>query len=179
MLFIIGLAASTPTRRGPLSSNVRPHVKLRAGVATDSDDIAPLIASFQHEITKHPDGVGAEEYLASVSEQAEREYLESSRYAFIVAEDGDGLVGFIALRDVTHVFHMFVAREHQRKGVARLLWNKAMSQALVHSSAGTFTVNSSVGAAPVYRAFGFKATAEVRSVHGISFLPMQLTVGRE
>jgi GNAT superfamily N-acetyltransferase len=154
-------------------------VKLRAGVATDAEAIARLVASFQREITNHPDGVGAEEYLASVSEQSERGYLESSRYAFLMAEDGNSLVGFIALRDVTHVFHMFVARENQRKGVARLLWNEARSQALLRSSASTFTVNSSLNAVPVYRAFGFKASGAVRSVHGIAFLPMQLAVVRE
>lgn len=152
---------------------------LRAGVATDAAAIARLIASFRRDITNHPDGEGAEQYFASVSEQAEREYLGSSRYAYLVAEDDLGLIGFIALRDVTHLFHMFVAREHQRKGVARLLWHEARSQALLHPSTRRFTVNSSLMAVPVYRTFGFKASGEVQSVHGISFLPMQLAVSRE
>jgi GNAT superfamily N-acetyltransferase len=154
-------------------------VNLRPGTVADAEYIARLVASFQREVTTHPDGAGAEHYLAAVSPQAERAYLESDRYSFIVAEDEDVPLGFIALRDTSHVFHLFVAREHQRKGVARRLWQEAMTQVLKHANPSHFTVNSSLGAVAVYRAFGFEPTDEVTSVHGISFLPMQLTVPRE
>ena len=154
-------------------------MKLRSGTAADAESIASLIASFQREITVHPDGEGAEQYFASVSPQAERGYLESSRYSVIVAENEGVMLGFIALRDVSHVFHMFVAREHQRKGVARCLWHEAKAEALKTGSPTQFTVNSSLGAVAVYRAFGFEPTGEVKSVHGISFLPMRLAVHRE
>jgi GNAT superfamily N-acetyltransferase len=154
-------------------------VKLRSGTVADAEYIASLVASFQREITIHPDGVGAEQYLAAVSLQAERAYLESSRYSFIVAEDEAVPLGFIALRDTSHVFHLFVAREHQRKGVARRLWREAMSQVLKKANPSHFTVNSSLGAVAAYQAFGFEPTGEVTTVHGISFLPMQLAVHRE
>ena len=88
-------------------------------------------------------------------------------------------LGFIALRDTSHVFHLFVAKEHQRKGVARLLWKEARERALKTGAPTHFTVNSSLGAVAVYRAFDFEPTGEVTSVHGISFLPMRLAVHRE
>ncbi len=154
-------------------------MKLRSGTVADAEYIASLVASFRREITIHPDGVGAEEYLAAVSPQAERAYLESSRYSFIVAEDDGVPLGFIGLRDTSHVFHLFVAREHQRRGVARRLWQEAMTQVLKNANPSHFTVNSSLGAVAVYRAFGFEPTGEVMSVHGISFLPMHLAVHRE
>jgi GNAT superfamily N-acetyltransferase len=150
-------------------------MKLRTGTTSDAQAIASLIASFQPELTDHPDGAGAQEYIESVSSQAERGYLESGRYSYIVAEHEEALLGFIALRDVSHVFHLFVARQHQRAGVARLLWQAAKAQALESSAPGQFTVNSSLAAVPVYRAFGFEPAGEVVSVHGISFLPMRLT----
>jgi hypothetical protein len=36
-----------------------------------------------------------------------------------------------------------------------------------------FTVSSSPGAVPVYRAFGFVPMGEVASMHGISYRPMR------
>lgn len=153
-----------------------PHVKLRPGKTTDAESLARLIASFQREITVHPDGIGAERYLASVSSEALRDYLESSRYSYIVAELEEALLGFIALRDGSHVFHMFVARDQQRKGVAWRLWQEAKAQALSAGSPSQFTVNSSLGAVSVYRAFGFEPTGEVASMNGIFFMPMRLAV---
>lgn len=171
---MLQLAAQAPCRGQPLSSNVRPHVNLRSGTASDAEAIADLIASFRAELTDQPDGVGAEEYLASVSSQAERGYLESGRYYYIVAEREGVLLGFIALRDVSHVFHLFVSRQHQRIGIARRLWQEAKAQARKTAPITQFTVNSSLGAVPVYGAFGFEPTGAVVSVHGISFLPMRL-----
>lgn len=151
-------------------------MQLRSGTANDAEAIAALIASFQPELTDNPDGAGAESYLASVSGQAERRYLESPRYTYIVAEREGAMLGFIALRDVSHVFHLFVARDYQRTGVARRLWREAKAQALKTSAPRQFTVNSSLRAVATYRAFGFEPAGEVVSVHGISFMPMRLHV---
>jgi GNAT superfamily N-acetyltransferase len=150
-------------------------MKLRPGTADDANAIADLIAAFQSELTDRPDGAGAEQYLASVSSHAERGYLTSDRYLYIVAEQQGVVLGFIAMRDVSHVFHLFVAREHQRAGIARRLWEEARAQAL-NANSEQFTVNSSLLAVPVYRAFGFKPSGAVVSAHGISFLPMRLKV---
>jgi hypothetical protein len=64
---------------------VRSHMEFRAGSPADAEAIAGLIASFQAELTDDPSGAGAEGYLASVSVQAEREYLASERYRHLLA----------------------------------------------------------------------------------------------
>src|SRR4029077_3379606 len=152
---------------------VRAHMEFRAGWPSDADAIAGLIASFQSELTDDPSGVGAEEYLASVSVQAERDYLASARYRYLLAYSGSQLAGFIAIRDGSHLFHLFVERTHQRQGIARLLWERALRELCAPSSDGGFTVNSSVSAVPVYQAFGFVPAGPIQSMHGISFLPMR------
>ncbi len=146
----------------------------RRGEPTDAEDIASLIASFQSELTDDPSGFGADKYLASVTPEAERQYLLSARYLYIVAIDEDQLVGFIAIRDGSHIFHLFVARTHQRNGLARQLWNLATSPEWSGAVPSRYTVNSSLNAVPVYQAFGFVPTGGITQVHGISFLPMQL-----
>src|ERR1700747_1740026 len=101
-------------------------MEIRVGSLSGAEAIAGLIASFQSELTDDPSGAGAEEFLASVSVQAEREYLASARYRYLLAFAGVELAGFIALRDGSHLFQLFVGRAHQRRGLARLLWQKAL-----------------------------------------------------
>ena len=148
-------------------------MEFRAGSPADAEAIAGLIASFQSELTNDPSGAGAEGYLASVSLQAEREYLASARYRYLLAYSGSQLAGFIAIRDGSHLFHLFVERAHQRQGIARLLWERALHELCVSGSEGVFTVNSSLSAVPVYQAFGFAPAGSLKSMHGISFVPMR------
>lgn len=148
-------------------------MKFRAGSPSDAEAIAQLIASFQSELTDDPAGAGAEQYIASVSIQAEREYLASERYRYLLAYLDSQLAGFIAIRDCCHVFHLFVDRSHQRQGIARRLWEEALRKLCAAVGDESFTVNSSLSAVPVYQAFGFVPAGPIQSIHGISFLPMR------
>src|SRR5205814_9879817 len=113
-------------------------MEFRTGSPSDAEAIAGLIASFQGDRTNDPSGAGAERYLASVSVQAEREYLASARYRYLLAYSGSQLAGFIAIRDGSHLFHLFVERAHQRQGIGRLLWERALRELCVSSSDGGF-----------------------------------------
>jgi GNAT superfamily N-acetyltransferase len=148
-------------------------MKFRAGSPADAEAIAGLITSFQDELTDDPSGAGAEEYFASVSVQAERDYLASERYRYLLAYSDSQLAGFIAIRDSSHLFHLFVERSHQRQGIARRLWERALRQLCAPGSDGNLTVNSSLSAVPVYQAFGFVPAGSIQKMHGISFLPMR------
>lgn len=155
------------------SSHSSSGMKIRPGNPEDGTALARLIAGFQPVLTLDPSGRGAEAYMASVSAEAEREYLESARYSYLIAEDNGKVIGFIAMRDKTHLFHLFVAAEDQRKGVARALWSQARDQALRDHGRAEFTVNSSLNAVPVYERFGFVAEHHEIHAHGIAFIPMR------
>jgi GNAT superfamily N-acetyltransferase len=148
-------------------------MEFRVGSPADAEAIAALIASFQNELTDDPSGAGAEEFLASVSLKAEREYLASERYRYVLAYSNSQLAGFIAIRDGSHLFHLFVQRSHQRQGIGRRLWEQVLRELNAPGSEGGFTVNSSLSAVPVYRAFGFVPAGAIQSTHGITFLPMR------
>ena len=151
-------------------------MRIRPGNPGDANAVASLIASFQAILTLEPSGAGAEQYLASVSEDAERQYLESPRYAYLIAELEGQMVGLVAMRDQKHLFHLFVAPAHQRIGIARALWERARQLSLRAGPITEFTVNSSLNAVPVYGSFGFVPAGAVMQVHGIAFLPMRLTL---
>ena len=148
-------------------------MEFRAGAPADAEAIAGLIASFQSELTDDPSGAGAEQFLASVSLQAEREYLASERYRYILAYSNSQLAGFIAIRDGCHLFHLFVERLHQCQGIARRLWERALPELCASGSDGHCTVNSSLSAVPVYQAFGFVPAGSIQKEHGITFQPMR------
>jgi GNAT superfamily N-acetyltransferase len=81
--------------------------------------------------------------------------LASERFRYWVAESESSLLGFIALRDGSHLFDLFVSPENQRSGVGRALWQFALAHASSPIAERDITVNASLNAVPVYLAFGF------------------------
>lgn len=99
----------------------------------------------------------------------------SAGTVYRVAEVDGQIAGFIAIRDNKHLFHMFVGKAYQRRGIGRALWDAARRGAIKAGNPGVFTVNSSNYALPVYQAFGFVRTDVTQCKNGIEFNPMQLT----
>lgn len=158
-------------------SRGEPAWSIRAAAPGDAPAIAALIASYEGDLVL--DRAQAAPYLASVSEEAERGYLASPRYRYVVAEvdagpegGSPGLAGFIAMRDTTHLFHLFVERAWHRRGLARALWARVLQEAGDLQPPPRRTVNASLSAVPVYRALGFAETGPVTHVHGIALVPM-------
>jgi len=147
----------------------------RAAIALDAAAISELVLEFRSEYLLDPTGRGAEEFLTSVSAEAERGYIGSSRYYYLLGEVEGVLAGVIAVRDGTHVFRLFVARNFQRQGLARELWRRARQALGPVDQAMTFTVNSSSMAVPVYRRLGFEQTSLQVETHGIAVVPLRLT----
>ncbi|MEN3276394.1 MAG: hypothetical protein V7631_2184 [Massilia sp.] len=117
---------------------------------------------------------GACTFLRENDEAGLRAYLHAGHvYHLALAEDA--LAGFIAIRDNSHVFHLFVDRARQRQGIARRLWEVARAAAVRRGGDGSFTVNASNYAVPVYAAWGFERTAPTQCVKGLYFNPMRYT----
>jgi len=94
---------------------------------------------------------------------------------FHLAWLGDVLVGIAAMRDDCHLVHFFVATRYQGRGIASRLWQRAMRDAVRRAGTRRFTLNATRCALPVYRHFGFVATAAERpSPNGILSTPMAL-----
>jgi GNAT superfamily N-acetyltransferase len=117
----------------------------------------------------------ASTFLRENDEEGLRGLVERGLAYHVAVIDGE-VAGFVAVRDCGHLYHLFVGTRWQRQGVARRLWDAARKAALEGGNAGSFTVNSSNNAVPVYEAFGFVRTAPMQCVRGIRFNPMQLTL---
>lgn len=151
-------------------------MEFRAAHIEDADAITALIHCFAHEFLATPGGKGAEGFFESVSAAAVRGYIPDPRYQYHLAFEDNVLAGFIALRDRSHLCHLFVARDFQRRGLARQLWQTAKTATAALGTIDAFTVNSSPFAQPVYERFGFVKTGPQVEMHGICFVPMRLSL---
>lgn len=88
---------------------------------------------------------------------------------FVFVEDSE-IVGYISIKNQSHIYHLFVVEKHQGKGVAKELWNHVLSK----QSTRNYTVRSSLFAVPVYQSFGFTITEPASSKDGIGFQAMEL-----
>ncbi|MDP6967900.1 MAG: GNAT family N-acetyltransferase [Gammaproteobacteria bacterium] len=96
--------------------------------------------------------------------------LSSAEFANFVFTKNKLILGYISIKDKCHVYHLFVAEEHQGKGVARKLWEHAAA----YLGSDRYTVRAAIYAVPVYKRFGFKEAEPVASKDGMIFQPMVL-----
>jgi GNAT superfamily N-acetyltransferase len=153
-------------------------MRIEAASVADAEEISALIVELSEPFYTSPSREGAEPFLASVTTEAVRGYLSADNFSYYVAWSNSKIAGVIALRDSSHLFHLFVAKPFQGKRLASQLWSIVKSEASQAGNPGEFTVNSSLNAMPVYEKFGFVRQGEVQSMHGICFQPMRLRSGQ-
>jgi GNAT superfamily N-acetyltransferase len=113
-------------------------------------------------------------FLAEQGEEGMRGFLASG-YVYHVAEVDGELAGFIAIRQRSHVYSLYVDKRFHRRGVARRLWDCAREAALEPGHSGAFTVNASNHALPFYASLGFVPTAPTQ-VGIVRYNPMRLVL---
>lgn len=153
-----------------------PAWTLRPALAADAPAIVALIDDLMPFLTLHPDGAGAEKFIEHCRLPAIATYLSQEKYHYQIAHLDGALAGVVAMRDNTHLFHLFVPRALHRQGVARRLWQAARDASLASGNTTGFTVNSSVYALPFYQSLGFVATASRVEADGIAYVPMRSLV---
>jgi ribosomal protein S18 acetylase RimI-like enzyme len=149
---------------------------IRALTDNDIPAAAALLRRAAEEFILHestPEG-GAT-FLAEQGEDGIRGFLADG-YVYHVAEVDGELAGFIAMRERSHVYSLYVDKRFQRRGIARRLWDTAREAALGPDHPGFFTVNASNYAMPFYASLGFVPTAPMQ-VGIVRYNPMRLVVG--
>lgn len=149
-------------------------LQIRLATLNDATAISQLVYSLSEKyIASDLSETGARNLLSSMESSAIASYL-SSEYRYHVAEDEGGIVGVVATRDNKHLYHLFVAESHQRRGLARALWRVAWEACVAISNPGEFTVNSSRYALPFYEKLGFIQVGPEENREGVIYTPMKL-----
>ncbi|WP_295756125.1 GNAT family N-acetyltransferase [Undibacterium sp.] len=149
-------------------------MKIRSATIADAEEISALIVELSAPFYTSATRAGAEPFLASVNTEAQCRNLSASNFSYYIAESSGELAGVVALRDNSHLYHLFIAAPFQHAGLATQLWGTVKAEALAAGNPGQFTVNSSLNAVPVYERFGFVRKGDVQYMHGISFQSMHL-----
>jgi GNAT superfamily N-acetyltransferase len=85
------------------------------------------------------------------------------------------LAGVVAIRGRTHLHHLFVSEEFQRRGLAKALWSYVKTVYEWPPASAATTVNATPLARPFYESVGFRAAGPRVELKGIAFIPMKLT----
>ena len=107
-------------------------------------------------------------FSETLSNEAFRTRMLNTDYQSWVYETDGGVVGYICLQNKSHLYHLFVAKSHQRMGIARCLWEHVVR----HTNGKDITVRSSINAISVYNKLGFINVGEEGHKEGVCFQPM-------
>ena len=158
-------------------------MSIRIAHAEDVKEIATLVRSLSHyylpqkissaqdSSTKSLSAKSLPSWLLStLTEEQFLQRINSAEYSNYVYCIDDEIVGYIAMKESSHLYHLFVSEAHQGNGIANGLWKHICGKC----SAEKYSVRSSLYAVPVYKKWGFVETDIVREKDGIKFQAMAL-----
>lgn len=149
---------------------------IREAKQEDSESISKLICQLSakyiaHELTSE----GRETLMNSMVPAAIKKCIQSG-FRYHVAEVENQIVGVVGVKDNSHLYHLFVAENYQRQGIALRLWKIACQACLDEGNPGEFTVNSSKYAEDIYKCLGFVVQSGLQDKNGVIYIPMKLTI---
>lgn len=155
---------------------------IRVAHAEDVKEIATLVRSLSHyylpQKISSAQGLLAKRLstnrlpiwlLNSLAEEQFLQRINSAEYSNYVYCINSEVVGYIAMKESSHLYHLFVSETHQGKGIAHKLWKHVGE----NCSAEKYTVRSSLYAVPVYKKWGFVETDAIKEKDGIRFQAME------
>lgn len=147
---------------------------IRNANISDAPTISQLIFRVAHLYNKNDSSGLPPWFLEAITPSAIQANMGDPAFHYLVSEDAEKLTGIIALRNASHIYHLFVDPAYHRQGIATALWTRAKEAALAMGNKKEFAVRSSEYAVPVYQRFGFRATGRREEKNGIIFVPMRL-----
>lgn len=151
-------------------------ITIRKAKGSDSRAISELITRNAQSLLQDDfENDGLVFFLNTVNHRAIKDYMEQG-FSYLVAQHDDEIVGVVAMKDDSHMFHLFVDKAHHNQGIAKQLWQTILEQSLERGNSGKFTLNSTSYALPIYERWGFLTTDEQQSRYGIRYTPMQLVL---
>ncbi len=145
-------------------------ISIRQAETGDATEISNLICSVAHYFTTDPAGVGAGKFLKTITPKAIAGYIDSDNFYYLVAVNGGNIAGVGAIKDSSHLYHLFVRETYQGQHIAWKLWHKLAPKL----TGSRITVNSTLHAVPVYHKFGFIVSGPTVKKDGIAFVPMEI-----
>jgi GNAT superfamily N-acetyltransferase len=157
-----------------MSATASPEsVRIRKATLDDASAVSALILSLAHHFLLRDDGSGAEGFLLSLEPEGIARNIAAPELDYYVATAAGQMMGVIAVRHRTHLFHLFVGQPFQRGGVAKALWSHVKETYGWPSASVATTVNSTPSALSFYERMGFHKVGARVETKGIAYVPME------
>lgn len=143
---------------------------IRPAIESDVPHVARLVKSLAHYYLDDSSGELPKWLNDTLTFEAFSSRISGPDNLNFVYEESGIIVGYISVKEIGHLYHLFVADGFQGNGISRLLWEHARE----HCHCNSFTLRSSLHAVPVYKRFGFMESGPVGTKDGVSFQPMEL-----
>ena len=121
-------------------------------------------------------------FLRLLEKQTQKSLIENKKYKYLIAldENNMNILGVLAVKEVTHLFHFFVDPNSQGLGIGKSLWkmylNKIHQLNEKRQNIKTITVNSSDYGIPFYQKIGFMMNSSRQKKNGVCYTPMTFTI---
>lgn len=145
-------------------------MSIRAANQNDVPQICSLVISLSHFYLKSEEGVLPCWFSETLTESAFLDRISNAEYQNLVYEVQGKVVGYLALKGNSHLYHLFVSESHQGKGISRSLWQHVLNECKTEK----YTLRSSLFAIPIYQKFGFRVVGEAGEKDGIGFQSMEM-----
>lgn len=148
---------------------------IRDATPADATAISELVSRVA-DATIFADGPedGRRYFMAMNTPAATAGKLRDNTYRYHVAEQDGEIVGMVAIRGNSHIYHLFVDRSMHGKGLGRALWEYARAVCVRNGNHGRYSVDATPETVPFYERFGFLVSGERGVRNGHPAVPMKL-----
>lgn len=123
---------------------------IRKAIASDAEKVSELIYSLMHLFLVEPDGKGAEHFLEMMKPAQLATFFTQPNINYLLGEEDGVFCGVVAVRNHSHLQHLYIVPSFQWRGVGKYLWETARDKAIAAGNPRQFTVNAVLSAIPFY-----------------------------
>jgi len=116
---------------------------------------------------------GIDEFKRFIDPDFIADKIASDEFKLWGAFDNEKPVGIVAVGPPLRIALLSVDKQYHRQGIARKLFETALSEKTIIQGHSKITVNASPYAADIYRRLGFNPTDTEQTVNGLRFTPME------
>jgi GNAT superfamily N-acetyltransferase len=147
---------------------------VRSPLPKEFDKISEFIKElFFESIANLYDNMGREVFLEYIHPIALQERFEEvQRFSQYVVLRQEVLLGWMEVRDDSHISMLFVHKDYQRRGIGKNLIQIAIDNA-IHTNNQALTLNSSPNSIEAYLTLGFTLLSDLCMINGVKFYEMK------
>ncbi|WP_164969169.1 GNAT family N-acetyltransferase [Candidatus Marinarcus aquaticus] len=137
---------------------------IRRAKYEDAEELSSLVTGLLPYIFKQTPSWFEEE----ISQESFEKRLKDKSYEHYIYTVDKKTVGFLVIKEKSHLFHLFVDEMFHKKGIAKKLFECVKNNMDVTH----MRVNASLYSVPVYKALGFKERGKEENYQGLEYQPM-------